>query len=109
MCCVWVNAVTITAGGQLDIRNMMIVGFSTALTQILVVLFTRRVFRWGNRMLHDAWLEDAHDRKRLLVAKLKFGACWALNIGTMLTMVWLIVACAAARARPVSPPLLRPG
>ena len=41
MCCVWVNAVTITAGGQLDIRNMMIVGFSTAFTQILVVLFTR--------------------------------------------------------------------
>ena len=41
MGCVWANAITITSNGALHLRNLMIVGFSTAILQIFVVIISR--------------------------------------------------------------------
>ena len=90
MCCVWVNAVTITAGGQLDVRNMMIVGFSTAVTQVILVLFTRFVFRRGNLRLHEAWI--AYGDNMPLSERLIFAGHWGFNVLTMIGMCWIVIA-----------------
>ena len=89
MCCVWVRAVTITSGGSLHVRNMLIVGFSTAFTQIIVVLFTRLIFRIGNRAIYRAKVQGAERRKK---ANVVWALCWAFNLGTLLAMAYVTLA-----------------
>ena len=85
-----VNAVTIHEGGSLHLQNMVIVGFSTACTQIVVVVLARLVFRVGNRRLHQAYEADGPGTRWRGWAI--FGGCWAANLGAMLGSAWVVAA-----------------
>jgi hypothetical protein len=90
MGCVWANAVTIGAGGSINILNMMIVGFSTAITQIIVVLVTRAIFRVANHRLHVG-LKSPWARVRRK-ARFVYGFCWFLNLFMFAAMCWITIA-----------------
>jgi hypothetical protein len=91
MGCVWANAITITSNGALHLRNLMIVGFSTAILQIFVVIISRAIFRSGNRALHNAsWATASEGDQRK--ARRKYAACWLLNLLAYLGMCWVVLA-----------------
>ena len=59
------------------------VGFSTALSQIFVLLLTRAIFRFGNRRRGAA---------RRGAARLVFAACWLVNLAAQAVMAYTVVA-----------------
>ena len=52
MSCVWVNGLKTTASGAIDLRNIWIIGVSTGISQLFVILIARGIFRYGNYRYH---------------------------------------------------------